>query len=235
MTKDIEGFTHHTIDDVGNVTNLKTGNVKSHWLGANGYYHVDIQEKGIPKKYAIHRLLAKAFIPNTEGKRTVNHKDGDKLNNKLDNLEWATDKENIQHAYDTGLQPYRRNYELHEYDDMLTGKFLLGESLTSISKGCNQSLTSLSYYLREAAERNKLLPEYEKELVLQKNKRMKLTGKSQRVTINLRMLDVVTGKLLKSFSSVTEAKEYLGRKSCGPISNVLAGRQKTAYGYMWKK
>lgn len=56
----------------------------------------------------VHRLVALAFIPNPEGKQTVNHKDGDKINNTLENLEWATYSENGKHSYSVlGRKPSR--------------------------------------------------------------------------------------------------------------------------------
>lgn len=235
MTKLIEGFTHHTIDEQGTVINTKTNHIKAQWLGANGYYHVDIQEFGKSTKIAVHRLLALSFIDNPESKRTVNHIDGNKLNNLLSNLEWATDAENIQHAYNTGLQAYQRHYSLKEYETLLIDRFLNGETITHIASTINQSLTQLSLHLKEAAERLNILSQYKQELINQKAVRAKAAGISKRSTIILQMIDTETKIVLKTFSSVTEAKDYLKVKSCGPISNVLAGRQKSAYGYLWIK
>lgn len=84
---------------------MKDGYLKERKLCniANGYLSVHISVLNKSYTLLVHRLVAGAFIPNPLNKPEVNHKDGDKTNNKIINLEWATEKENINHAYDTGL------------------------------------------------------------------------------------------------------------------------------------
>ena len=235
MTKIITDFSNYTITPEGVITNTVTNHTKSQWLGANGYYHVDLQQNGVKKKVAVHRLLALHYLPNPHNKRTVNHIDGNKLNNSLDNLEWATDSENCQHAYDTGLQPYRKKYTEQEYENILTNQFLKGESITSIAHSGDNCLTQFSIHLKSAAIRLNKLPEYKKELTRQKAIRAKQAGINNRNLITIHMLDKDTNNIVKVFTSVTEAQQHLKAKSSGPISNALSGRQKTAYGYKWKK
>lgn len=69
----------------------------------NGYLQTSLCKKGIDKMYKVHRLVAMAFIPNPENKPQVNHKDGNKQNNHIDNLEWVTSSENKIHAYRNNL------------------------------------------------------------------------------------------------------------------------------------
>ena len=68
-----------------------------------GYLWARISKKGKKRMFLVHIEVAKAFINNPENKPQVNHKDGNKLNNNWNNLEWNTVSENTQHAYDTGL------------------------------------------------------------------------------------------------------------------------------------
>ncbi len=73
----------------------------------NGYKMVWLKSKW----GYVHRLVAQQFIPNPDGKKWVNHKDGNKANNSVDNLEWTTISENIQHAWNTGLHERKKGAE----------------------------------------------------------------------------------------------------------------------------
>ena len=80
-----------------------------------------------------------------------------------------------------------------------------------------------------------ILDQYEQELKSQKAIRAKSSGESRRQSNTIHMIDKDTQEILQIFSCVSDARDFLKVKSCGPISNVLAGRQKSAYGYFWVK
>lgn len=99
-----------TIDDYeitteGQVINKKTGRVLKGQPNGKGYLRVSIGGK----LQFIHRLVATKYIPNPENKEQVNHIDGNKLNNSVDNLEWVTNQENRNHAIEEGLHLYGEN------------------------------------------------------------------------------------------------------------------------------
>lgn len=82
----------------------RKGRMASLYVGGSGYYYVNISVKGKRKNLRVHRVVLQTFQPiDNYEEMTVNHKDGEKLNNNLDNLEWMTLKENIRHAWDTGI------------------------------------------------------------------------------------------------------------------------------------
>lgn len=91
---------HHYVSNFGRMwTNLRGCRILRGWKDSVGYRKVTISGKN----EFVHRFVAIAFIPNPENKPQVNHKDGNKLNNAVSNLEWVTDAENKQHAKNTGL------------------------------------------------------------------------------------------------------------------------------------
>ena len=69
-----------------------------------GYYRINLTKNGKQSHFLLHRLLALHFISNLDNLPCVNHKDGNKLNNAINNLEWCTYSENEKHAYDLGLK-----------------------------------------------------------------------------------------------------------------------------------
>lgn len=98
----IEGFENYIINELGEVINTKTDKVvKQCFRGDYLTVHLSNNEKRA--RFIVHRLLAIYFIPNPENKPQVNHINGIKTDNRLENLEWCTRKENAQHAVKSGL------------------------------------------------------------------------------------------------------------------------------------
>ena len=87
----------YIINTEGEIYSKKTGKLLKQDT-ATGYARVKLYYNGYKKNLLVHRLVAECFISKPHGKDFVNHKDGNKLNNNVENLEWVTNQENIKHA-----------------------------------------------------------------------------------------------------------------------------------------
>ncbi len=85
---------------------IPNGGFLKPWLIGNGYESIMLYQDKKPSKFLVHRIIAQSFIPNPNNLPEVNHKDGDRLNNRSSNLEWVSSKQNKQHAIALGL--YKR-------------------------------------------------------------------------------------------------------------------------------
>lgn len=110
--KDIKGFEDfYLVSDMGRVMSIAPGRATTNGRilsprsdgKTNGYLTVRLYKGGRSFYLKVHRLVAQAFLPNSEGREQVNHKDGNKRNNCANNLEWVTAGENVRHAFETGL------------------------------------------------------------------------------------------------------------------------------------
>lgn len=100
----INEFNNYAISNFGNVKNVKKNKILTPYLNVNGYLTYTFCQNGIKKTFRIHRLVALYFIDNPNNLPYVNHKDGNKINNSVENLEWCTAQENDHHVRRTGLK-----------------------------------------------------------------------------------------------------------------------------------
>ena len=97
--KEIEGWEDYTIDINGNVFSKRKNKYLKPIKNKCGYYNISLNKNKHRKECSIHRLVAETFIPNPNNYPVVNHIDGNKSNNNVDNLEWCTYKHNMKEAY----------------------------------------------------------------------------------------------------------------------------------------
>lgn len=100
--KDIIGY--EGLYQISNFGNIRSNNIlKKQRIAGKGYKSITLHKKGKRNYFFIHRLVAEHFIPNPNNYPQVNHIDGNKTNNHVDNLEWCNNSQNMKHAYDNGL------------------------------------------------------------------------------------------------------------------------------------
>lgn len=101
--KDIQGYEGlYQISNTGKVKNIIRNSILKPGIGTTGYYLVILCKNKVKKTSKVHRLVAKAFIENPDNLPFVNHKDSNRLNNHISNLEWCDNSGNMQHCFNKG-------------------------------------------------------------------------------------------------------------------------------------
>lgn len=155
--KDIKGYEgKYQVSNKGNVRN----NTKVLHLNTNtyGYKHISLCKCGVSKTCPVHTLVAQAFICNPLNATQINHKDGNKENNNVDNLEWVSQQENNIHAIKTGLRKTKTIEMMDEcgciiktFKNRMEIEEFLGKRVyqDTITRCCNnQRKTAYGYYWR---------------------------------------------------------------------------------------
>lgn len=111
--KIIKSAPNYEINESGEVFNIKRNKIVKPYVDQLGYYQITLRVNKIAKHFRVHRLMAEAYLYNDENLDLfVNHKDGNKLNNELSNLELCTNQQNVKHAYDNNL--YKNKKRSHK-------------------------------------------------------------------------------------------------------------------------
>lgn len=137
-------LSRYWVNEYGQVKNSETGLILKPKIDRYGYPCLNLNARDGTRSYpTIHRLVACAFIPREEGKNQVNHKDGNKLNNHVSNLEWSSARENINHSYEFNLN---KNRNAILVTDRNTGEEKRWQSLKKFGK--HVGLTSVTLLSR---------------------------------------------------------------------------------------
>lgn len=156
--KDIVGFENlYKVSNLGNVKRCSSGRILKQLNGMDGYKQVSLCKNGVPKTYLIHRLVSQAFIPNPNNLPCVNHKDENKTNNRVDNLEWCTVKYNINYGtslkrrantQSTPVLQYDKNGNLlNEYPSIIEGARKTGIYVGCICSVCRGKYKSAGGFI----------------------------------------------------------------------------------------
>jgi len=145
--KSIEGYEGiYEVSNLGRVKSLKFNKEKylKNSLNRDGYVIAHLSKNAITKSFTLHRLVSLLFIDKVDGKDYINHINGDKLNNKVDNLEWCTIKENVNHSLNNklrippnGVNHYNSRFDVK--DVLFIRSSNISESKLALKYGVNRA------------------------------------------------------------------------------------------------
>ena len=234
----------YEVSSLGRVRNKKRGNILKQNTSLYGYHTVCLSESGRRNGITrtVHRLIANAFIPNPENKREVNHIDGNKKNNNVNNLEWVTTKENIKHAIKNNLlTPWEYKHTIVKKEQLVEihGLRRLGLTYEEIGKIMGVCPSAISYRIRHNSYEYIFdKDDFEKDVVafceLNKDKYKKHPRKPTYGGVRKRVIKKdINGNIVARYASVTEASKA-NNIAQGAVSNNLNGRTKICGGFKYE-
>lgn len=152
--------THYSVSNMGKIRNDKTGKILGKGLDKDGYCLTAIPYDGKFKTQKVHRLVAAYFISNPLNLPQVNHINGVKTDNRVENLEWVTALDNLRHAYKNGLHVIKPVYMLNdkkqiikEFESTREAGKEVGVTNASISSAAREGHKSGGFYWKYAERR----------------------------------------------------------------------------------
>ena len=139
------------------------------------YLQVSLWKGGKGTSFYVHRLVAEAHIPNPNNLAEVNHINGNRLHNWVDNLEWVSRKGNAQHAIESGLKIYTNRLTYDDFYECLLS-VINGESYSSLSNRVPYKVPFLSTKIRQIAKELGLENDLDTSLAIQKANRARING-----------------------------------------------------------
>lgn len=216
--------TNYSVSSQGEVRNDISGKFLAQSI-QQGYQFVTIQI-GKPKRCRVHRLVAEAFIPNPDNKQYVNHKDGVRNHNHVENLEWVTPSENTSHAWREGLVTSHRKKSVKQYN--LDGSFMM--EYESITDAAEQTGTLAEKIVMCCQKKRTTTNQYQWRYSDDKQDVYKVERPK---TLSKRVGQYNGDQLVAVYSSFREAARAVAGTSSA-ISRVCSGLNKTHKGYGWK-
>lgn len=159
--KPVKGYEkEYAVTKAGDVFRItKSGKTRpcKAFVEKDGYMVINLSKRGIAKRKRLHRIVAETFLENPDKKPQINHIDGNKKNNSVENLEWCDAIQNLEHAYVTGLHIRRAVYMLDEGGKILNSfcstheaARFVGVTNASISSACRRKHKSAGFIWRYA-------------------------------------------------------------------------------------
>jgi hypothetical protein len=149
----VSGFPSYEVSTYGRLYSHNQNLILKPWTSHWGYLQAKLSMNGITKTVTIHRLVAETFLSGASPDLEVNHIDGDKTYNHVDNLEWVTREENIQHGYDTELISSRKR----RVENLDTGEIYPSITEAAHSLGCSPGALSTTISLRGSYKGTRLI------------------------------------------------------------------------------